>query len=244
MPNEPGGAPRGAHPMRRRGLTLLVDADDTLWENNIYFERVIERYTRLMAAAGHEARVARDVLYDIERVRTKIDGYGIQNFRASIQEAVGRLLGGDEAGRVGVALDRACAALAWEVPHVLEGVAPTLRTLSARHRLILFTKGDLDDQMGKLRRAGLSRYFHQVDVVREKDAATYREALERHAIRPSEAWMVGNSPRSDILPALACGLGAVFIPHAVTWALEQCEIPDAADRLLRLDAFSALTDHF
>ena len=222
----------------------MIDADDTLWENNIYFERVIDLYTRLMEAAGHEARVARDTLYGIERVRTKLDGYGIQNFRTSLLEAVDRLLTADEVARAAAALDEACMALAWEVPHVLEGVAPTLRTLSSRHRLILFTKGDLDDQMGKLRRAGLRRYFHQVDVVREKDVATYRETLERHGIRPSDAWMIGNSPRSDILPALDCGLGAVFIPHVVTWALEQCEIPVGVDRFLRLESFDALTEYF
>jgi putative hydrolase of the HAD superfamily len=228
-----------------RGQTLLIDADDTLWENNIYFERVVEAFCALVEARGHAREIARDTLHAIERVRTKSDGYGVRNFHASLRLAYAELLG--EAGHeaeLRVIADL-CSALLREPPTLLEGVGETLAELCGRHRVILFTKGDLDDQLGKLQRSGVRPYFHQVDVVREKDTATYQDALQRHGIRTASAWMVGNSPRSDILPAIECGLGAVFVPHPVTWALEIEELPPRdTERYLVLDRFSRLTDYF
>ncbi len=232
------------HRKAPRGQTLLIDADDTLWENNIYFERVIDSYVDLMVDRGHTPEVARETLHGVERVRTKTDGYGVRNFHASLREACTRLLSPASAAPAHAIMATLCAELSREALVVLDGVAGTLRALAGRHRVILFTKGDLDDQLGKLHRAGLRRYFHQIDVVREKDADAYRHAVVRHGIRPQSAWMIGNSPKSDVLPALACGLGAVFIPHAITWALEQCEIPPASERLIVLQRFSELATYF
>lgn len=240
----PTRARRMTRSNRRRGQTLLIDADDTLWENNVYFERVIEVYVRLMAVRGHAPDVARDTLHDIERIRTTSHGYGIRNFHASLREACTRLLAPDTPVREHAAIAGLCAELARESPIVLEGVPVTLRALAGRHRLILFTKGDYDDQHAKLQRAGLRRFFRQIDVVDEKDDAAYRHAVTRHGIEPASAWMAGNSPKSDVLPALACGIGAVFIPHAVTWALERCEIPQAGERLIVLERFGELEAHF
>jgi putative hydrolase of the HAD superfamily len=230
-----------------RGLTLLVDADDTLWENNIYFERVVEAYCRLVEARGHAREVARDTLHAIERVRTKTDGYGVRNFHASLRQACVQLLGPDDHRGELETLAKLCSALSWEPPTLLPGVRETLEELSGRHRLILFTKGDLDDQHLKVQRSGLRRYLHEIDIVREKDVATYRDAIGRHGIRPAAAWMIGNSPKSDVRPALHAGLGAVFIPHPVTWELEIEEVPHpdtAAGRLLVLERFAELTQHF
>jgi putative hydrolase of the HAD superfamily len=138
-----------------------------------------------------------------------------------------------------------CAALGRQSPVLLPGVAGTLRELAGRHRLILFTKGDIDDQLAKVQRSGIRTYLHQIDVVREKDVDTYRDAVARHGITPRQAWMIGNSPRSDILPAIEAGLGAVFIPHANTWELEHDELPSGGHaRLLVLDRFSDLLEHF
>jgi putative hydrolase of the HAD superfamily len=229
----------------RRGQTLFIDADDTLWENNIYYERVIDRFCALLAAQGRPAAMARQRLAEIERVRTKAHGYGVENFHGSLRLACRELLAPAEPAAELAELARLCAALARRTPVLLDGVEPTLRHLSGRHRLILFTKGDRDDQLRKLHRAGVGGYFHQVDVVREKDTDAYHDAVNRHGLCPDHVWMVGNSPRSDVKPAIEAGLGAVFIPHHATWELEHGEVPAACDgRLLVLERFEDLQEYF
>ena len=232
--------------MRRHGLTLLIDADDTLWENNIYFEEVIDAFCGLIEARGGSREAAREALYAIERVRTRTNGYGVKNFHGSLRQTCCELLGDDHATEV-AEIEKLCASLARRRVAILPEVEETLRELSGRHRMILFTKGDLDDQLQKVQRSGLGRYFHRVDVVREKDTGSYVDAAMRHGFRADAAWMVGNSPKSDILPALDAGLGAVFIPHERTWELERGELPPVEGldgRLLVLDRFGDLTDHF
>jgi putative hydrolase of the HAD superfamily len=229
-----------------RGLTLLIDADDTLWENNIYFEKVIASFCELLEVRGREREAARRTLNAIERVRTKANGYGVKNFQASLGQTCAQMLAGEDHTRELEQVADLCAALARQPPTLLPGVADTLRELAGRHRLILFTKGDIDDQLGKVQRSGLGGLLHQIDVVREKDVETYRDAVARHGISPTRAWMIGNSPRSDIMPALEAGLGAVFIPHESTWELELGEVPADGehDRLLILDRFAELLKHF
>jgi putative hydrolase of the HAD superfamily len=229
----------------KRGLTLLLDADDTLWENNIHFERVVDAFCDLLALRGHERSAVRQALLAVERERTRINGYGVRSFRQSLAATCEALLGDGSHAEESRVLDALCWELARMAVTILPGVRETLRELAGRHRLILFTKGDLDDQLGKLQRSGLFTYVHSVDVVREKNVEAYRDALRRHGIRPSSAWMIGNSPRSDILPALAAELGAVFIPHSATWVLEHDELPDPPPpRLLRLNRFEELREHF
>lgn len=226
------------------GTTLFVDADDTLWENNIYYETVVQAYTRIMAARGCPPAAARETLLDIERRRTRVYGYGLRNFTASLHEACRSLAGEDCDGEL-AEIDRWCAGIAGRAIELLPGVTATLEALGARHRLIVLTKGDTADQVGKLERSGLRPLFEAVEVVKEKDAEAYREVLARHRVEPEHGWMVGNSPKSDVLPALAVGLGAVFIPHPATWALELESLPSAPDaRLLVLDRFEDLTRHF
>ena len=129
---------------------------------------------------------------------------------------------------------------------LLPGVADTLGTLASRHRLIMLTKGDPDDQHQKVARSGLRAWFHAVDVVHEKDTAAYTDAARRHGVTADETWMVGNSPRSDVVPAIAAGWGAVFIPHAATWVLElePLPVPRPGDRFLQLARFDELPRHF
>jgi putative hydrolase of the HAD superfamily len=229
----------------RRGQTLFIDADDTLWENNIYFERVIQRFCELMEARGHSRDDARRTLNCIERERTKKNGYGVKNFHGSLCEACIQLLSAGTHDRELETVAELCADLARQAVSVLPGVEETLCELSGRHRVILFTKGDLDDQVGKVQRSGLGRYLHRVDVVREKDPDAYLDAVSRHGVRREAAWMIGNSPRSDVVPALEAGLGAVFIPHPATWELELADVPRGDEgRLLVLDRFDQLTSHF
>jgi putative hydrolase of the HAD superfamily len=224
--------------------TLFIDADDTLWENNIYFEAVVHHYCVLVGAHGVPADEARGRLLAIERVRTTTHGYGIKNFNQSLREACRSFLDGAAAPLV-EELDRHCAGIATQPMALLPGVADTLAALATRHRLVLLTKGDPDDQHDKIGRSGLAGHFGAVDVVREKDVATYREVTARHGVDPAEAWMIGNSPKSDVLPALANGWGAVFIPHPATWVLELEPLPEQLPgRFVRLERFEDLTRHF
>jgi putative hydrolase of the HAD superfamily len=124
-------------------------------------------------------------------------------------------------------------------------VPDTLAYLRRRHRLVLFTKGNHDEQWDKVQRSGLRDLFHQVDVVREKDQGAYADATRRLGVRPEHAWMIGNSPKSDILPARAAGLGAVFVPHPGTWELELADLPEPDDLgTLRIDRFADLVSIF
>jgi putative hydrolase of the HAD superfamily len=226
-----------------RGLTLFVDADDTLWENNVYFEAIVADYIALAGHHGCPPEQARTRFLEVERDRVRRFGYGIANFQASLELACEGLGLPDAVGtRRFAAL---CASLRRRAGAHLDEVAATLRTLGGRHRVVLLTKGDGDDQMGKVARSGLRRYLHQVDVVPEKDTDAYRDVLRRHGADPTRSWMIGNSPKSDILPALAAGLGAVFIPHAATWTLELTDLPgDDTPRYLVRRRFRELTELF
>ena len=225
-------------------LTLFIDADDTLWENNIYFEAVVQHYCTLVEAHGVGSAEARARLLEIERRRTSTHGYGIKNFNLSLREACRSFLDGASATLI-EELDRHCAGIATQPMALLPGVPETLETLATRHRLVLLTKGDPDDQHDKIVRSGLATHFAAIDVVREKDEATYRDVAARHGIDADDTWMIGNSPKSDVLPALGVGWGAVFIPHPATWVLELEPLPESLPgRFVRIDRFDALSRMF
>jgi putative hydrolase of the HAD superfamily len=242
---EPSVAALPASQARPRGLNLLIDADDTLWENNIYFDEVVAQYVAFVERHGGRAEDARAKLLEVERERTKRFGYGIDNFRLSLSAACEHLLEGRDYKSEVTVLDELCSGLRRRAILLLPGVDETLRDLASRHRLILVTKGDHDDQLAKVTRSGLRSRFHEVDVVAEKDAPTYRELVRRHGLDTKRTWMIGNSPKSDILPALEASLRAVFIPHAATWTLELMDLPPVPDgRLLVVERFTDLTSHF
>jgi putative hydrolase of the HAD superfamily len=127
---------------------------------------------------------------------------------------------------------------------ILPGVEETLVTLSVRHQLILVTKGNLEEQRLKVERSQLTHYFHHIEVVPEKHPDVYRTIVADHNLDFERTWMIGNSPKSDINASLDAGLNAVFIPHEMTWSLEHAEIQDADGRLLVLNRFTELLDHF
>ena len=129
---------------------------------------------------------------------------------------------------------------------ILPNVPQTLQYLSGRHRLILMTKGAIAEQSGKVERSGLKEHFSAVEIVAEKNAATYREVVSKYALPADSTWMIGNSPKSDINPALAAGLNAVFVPHGDTWILEHEEVVkvEAPSRLLVVERFANLREHF
>ncbi len=225
--------------------TLIFDADDTLWENNIYFERAFDRFFDFLNHSHLSHTQIRDVLNEIELVNAKIHGYGSLNFGRNLQQAyqhlAQRAIAPDDLNRV-----MAFAEEILEQPiELIDGVEETLAVLHARNTLALFTKGHPDEQRIKVDRSGLARYFDHTGIVKEKDAAAYAKLVEDRGMDKQTSWMIGNSPKSDINPALKTGLGAVFVPHARTWVLERCEIqaPDGA-RFMQVERFADLSAHF
>jgi putative hydrolase of the HAD superfamily len=223
---------------------LIIDADDTLWENNIYFERAFDEFVEYLDHSTLSAPEIRDVLDAIELANAKIHGYGSLNFGRNLRQCYQHLAERDVCEED---LDTVMsfAERILDCPmEVIAGVPETLEYLAARHDLTLFTKGHPDEQKLKIDRSGLGTYFGHTAIVKEKDVAAYRTLVEERGIDPSLAWMTGNSAKSDINPALEAGLNAVFIPHAHTWTLERQDIRPGQGRLLVLDRFTDLKEHF
>jgi putative hydrolase of the HAD superfamily len=231
--------------MTRNGRQhLIVDADDTLWENNIYFERAFDEFCEFLAHSRLNPIEVREVLDEIEIANSKIHGYGSAKFGRNLAQCYERLAE-REIGSEDLATVMAFAARILDRPmQVIAGVPDTLEYLSLRHDLTLFTKGNAEEQKLKLDRSGLGIYFGHTAIVKEKDPQSYRALIAERGLDASRTWMIGNSPKSDINPALRVGLKAVFIPHANTWRLENEEIEDGDGRLLVLDRFGQLREHF
>jgi putative hydrolase of the HAD superfamily len=228
------------------GQTLLIDADDTLWENNVYFERAIAAFISYLDHHEYTPAEVRSALNLQERETILAHGYGLTSFTRSLVATYERL-SPTPATEHNIKRVRSFArTIAKQEIELLPGVAETVAELATRHRLILMTKGDKAEQADKLVRSGLATYFSAAEIVAEKDPATYREVIHRHELAPHTSWMLGNSIKSDINPALAAGLHAVFLFHKDTWVLEHAA-PDPAPEgqyLLELDSFSKLINIF
>jgi putative hydrolase of the HAD superfamily len=223
---------------------LIIDGDDTLWENNVHFEQAIEDFIDFLDHSALSRGQVRASLDEIERLNSRVHGYGSAAFARNLRETYERLaereLRPDDLEHV-MQLGRRILNVELEL---LPGVAETLAYLRPRHRLFLFTKGEMEEQRLKVQRSGLADQFEQVVVTKEKDVAGYRDLIRAHAVDAGQAWMIGNSPRSDIIPALEAGLRAVYIPHPHTWRLEQADVPVQDRRVLTLQSFPQLRDHF
>ncbi|QIK09595.1 HAD family hydrolase [Streptomyces sp. ID38640] len=223
---------------------LIFDADDTLWENNVIFERVIDEFLEWMAHPGLDRAGVRAVLDGIEAANALTLGYGSKVFLHSLGECVAHLRGRAATAEESARIAGWAAAFAGYRVELIPGVAETLAELARRHELLLLTKGDTEEQERKVAASGLTRHFRGVHIVAEKNIATYEELKRAYDLVPGSTWMIGNSPKSDILPARSAGLNAVFIPHEHTWVLEHSELDPADDKVLRLPAFGDLLHHF
>ncbi|HTZ96587.1 MAG TPA: HAD family hydrolase [Terriglobales bacterium] len=226
--------------------TLLIDADDTLWENNIYFERAIANFISFLNHHEYAPEQVREVLNDVERECIVTHGYGLHSFAHALVQTFERLAVEPLTPALHETINGFAHAIAEHPVEILPQIPETLQYLSARHHLILLTKGHIAEQTGKIERSGLKDYFAACEIVAEKDAETYRSVVSKYALTPDSTWMVGNSPKSDINPALAAGLNAVFVPHGNTWVLEHEELAIAQppSRLLMLEGFSDLARYF
>jgi putative hydrolase of the HAD superfamily len=226
--------------------TLLIDADDTLWENNIYFERAIARFVTFLNHHEFSAEQVREVLNDVERECIVKHGYGLHSFAHALVDTFERLSPRPVTPELHAQINSFAHSVSDHPVELLPEVPETLRYLAERHRLILVTKGALDEQSGKIERSGLKEHFAAVEIVPEKDAAVYSSIVEKYRLEHDSTWMVGNSPKSDVNPALAAGLNAIFVPHGDTWILEHEELNSAppSQRLLIVGRFAELREHF
>ena len=233
-------------PTQLDSQTLLIDADDTLWENNIYFERAIADFISFLNHREYSTAQIREVLNDVERNCIVQHGYGLHSFSHALVDTFERLAVEPVTPAVHETIQGFAHTIAEQPMEVLPGIAETLQYLASRHRLILMTKGAVPEQSRKIEHSGLREYFAAIEIVAEKDTATYRWVLQRHNLVPETTWMIGNSPKSDINPSLAAGLNAVFVPHDNTWILEHEEVAVAPEgrRLLTVERFPALRSHF
>jgi putative hydrolase of the HAD superfamily len=226
--------------------TLLIDADDTLWENNIYFERAIGKFISHLNHHEYSPEQVREILNSVERESILLHGYGLHSFAHSLVTCFERLA----VAPVSEADHQRIHSFAHEIAEhpveIIAGVTETLQYLAPKHHLLLVTKGNPTEQAGKIERSGLKEYFAASEIVAEKDAATYHGVVAKYGLSPETTWMIGNSPKSDINPALAAGLNAIFVPHADTWILEHEELASAPNgqKLLRLHSFPELKEHF
>ncbi len=225
---------------------LLFDADDTLWENNIYFERAISAFISYLDHRVHTDEEVREHLNLCERATIAAYGYGLKSFHRSLVDCFEQLSQDPVTPEKHARIVSFADSIAEQEIEVLPRVRETLLELQQRHRLILVTKGNADEQKDKLERSGLAPLFAAVEVLPEKNESAYRFLTSQHGCAAQSTWMIGNSPKSDVNPALAAGLNAVFIPHDFTWVLEHevIDAPPAGQRLLELSTFADLTAHF
>jgi putative hydrolase of the HAD superfamily len=225
-------------------LTLLFDADDTLWENNVHFERAIEAWLDVVVNGTWTREAARDELDRIEEANFATGGVGTTPFGVHLRLAAQRIVPSTGLAAALPRIEAIVDAMPRGSVTLLPGVAATLDELATRHTLGLVTRGDPAEQWAKIDASGLRDRFGRIAVVEHKVPETYRELAARWDLDPAATVMIGNSPRSDIAPARAAGFGAVLVSHAATWRLELAELDPDDDRVAHIDDFERLLDLF
>ena len=231
-------------PRRPPRLSLIFDADDTLWHNNVLFENVIQRYFDWLAHPTLDRAQLRAVLAEVELANARAGGYGARAFLRNLAETFEKLMAKPVSPAQAAELEVLAEALLRHDIELMPEVPAVLGELGGRHDLYLLTKGDAQEQQRKVDASGLAGHFLAVHIVPEKEPAVYREVAALHGLDPASTWMIGNSPRSDILPARAAGMNAVYIPHEQAWWLDHADLAADDGRILRLPRFSALREHF
>jgi putative hydrolase of the HAD superfamily len=214
------------------------DADDTLWQNEQFYRLTEARFAELLSGYADPDHLSERLLA-AEGRNLRHYGFGIKGFTLSMIETAIEVTEGRVPAKV---IDDILAAGRDMLSHPVETlphVRETLAALAGAYRLIMITKGDLFDQERKLAQSGLGDLFDAVEIVSDKTVETYARAFGRYD-GPERAMMVGNSMKSDVLPALAAGSWAVYVPHDLNWVLEHADEPADAPRFRRLDHLGQL----
>ncbi len=225
--------------------TIGFDADDTLWQNETFFRLTQGRFEALLADHA-PAEHLRDRLLVAERANVGRYGFGIKGFVLSMIETAIEVTESRVPASVIAEIMAAGREMLEHPVDLLPHARETVEALAADYRVILITKGDLLDQERKLAQSGLGDLFHGVEIVSDKTQATYERIFARYGDGADRAMMVGNSMKSDVLPALDAGSYGVHIPHGLGWALEQADAPVGHERffeLADLGGLPQLVDH-
>ena len=227
-------------PLSSALTTIGFDADDTLWQNEQFFKLTQERFAALLKEHAEPGQIGAQLL-EAEKRNLRLYGYGIKGFTLSMIETALEVTEGRAPGSVVEEILSFGREMLAHPVETLPHARATLEKLAGAYRIVLITKGDLFDQERKLAQSGLGELFDAVEIVSEKSAATYARIFKRHGDGAGRSMMVGNSLRSDVLPAIEAGGWGVFVPHELTWVLEHAEEPADAPRFRRLDHLGELT---
>ncbi|WP_425091437.1 HAD family hydrolase [Tropicimonas sp. S265A] len=209
--------------------TIAFDADDTLWQNEQFFRLTQARFAELLRNYTEEDHLM-DRLLEAEHRNLGHYGFGIKGFVLSMIETALEVTDHKVSGEVIAELLAAGQDMLRHPIHLLPHVEETVGTLAENYRIVLITKGDLLDQERKLAQSGLGDRFDAVEIVSHKTRATYDQVFAADPLGPSGAMMVGNSLKSDVIPALEAGAWAVYVPHDLTWELEHAPKPAGSAR--------------
>ena len=222
-----------------RITTIALDADDTLWENEQFFRLTQQRFADLLRdytdAPDLDARLIAATARNLS-----FYGFGAKGFSLSMIETALEVTDHRVPGRVIAEILAAGRELLNFPIETLPYVDQALSELGQHYRLVLVTKGDLFDQERKLAASGLAEHFAAIEILSDKTEAAYRRVFERHTEGAAHTVMVGNSLKSDVLPALAAGSFAVYVPHELTWAYEHAEEPENDQRYARIEHLGQL----
>ena len=221
--------------------TIGIDADDTLWQSEHYFKLTEAYFQELLADHASPAELGQKLLAT-ERRNLHFYGFGVKGFVLSMIDTAIEVTKGQVPASVIGHILRAGRDMVSHPVTPLADVPEVLDRLRESYSLVLITKGDLFDQERKLAASGLGDFFHAIEIVSDKNAATYQRIFSRHGKGPDRAAMVGNSLKSDIMPALEAGSFGIFIPHALTWEHEHTTTPLEHPRFRHAEAFAKLPE--
>ncbi|MCK4559545.1 MAG: HAD hydrolase-like protein [Calditrichia bacterium] len=226
---------------------LILDADDTLWENNIYYINTAEDFVDLITQSGLSKEKIEQDFQTLERKVVKEMGYGSQNYLYILRTVFEQYASVINIQDITPEFEEICSEFESHLhtpPKIFPEVPSILAKLGEKYQLYILTKGNIEEQKQKLEKSELLKYFQQAFVESEKDINTYRRILKDNQWAVDEICMIGNSPKSDINPALKLGMCAVLIPYQHTWVLEDEPLLPNQDRLKIVQSFSDLPSLF
>jgi putative hydrolase of the HAD superfamily len=222
---------------------LIFDADDTLWENNIYYINAAEEFVDLISRSGLSKEKIEHEFQTLERKVVKEMGYGSQNYLYILHTLFKQFASDINIQEFLLEFEKICTEFESHLhnpPKIFPEVPSILAKLFEKYQLYVLTKGNIEEQKQKLEQSNLLDFFRQAFVEKEKDINTYRRILKDNQWAVDEICMIGNSPKSDINPALELGMCAVFIPYQHTWVLDDEPLIPNQDRLKIVTSFSDL----
>ena len=227
--------------LKGKFTTIFFDADDTLWQNEQYFRNAEAKFIELLKDyTGPEG--VQQMLWQKQEENIPLFGYGSKTYLIGMTDAAMDLCGGHLPDNIYYGIKRIITELAFHELEIIDGVVETLEALQGRYQLIVATKGDLTEQMGKFRISGLAKYFHHCEVMENKDEKNYLELAVKHDLDPTEILMIGNSVKSDIAPVVNIGGWAIHTPHDVVWVHEMMDMPES-DRIIEVQNIKEILNY-